>query len=433
MMTQGDIKILHDYIDGQIDGQIDSECFARLQTLLRGSHEARRMLRDLSAVDAKMYEFAAGDPMTQRLLGLDSQVYHRRFRYWKILALAALLFFAIGLGVLWLVPRGVNVEIVASRDGASSTWPQGGQLRLNELHLTHGSIQMRLTSGVLLDAIAPVTLEMVDPMQIRLLTGHVTIDAGDNGKGFVVDTPQTRVVDLGTRFGVEANSDMKTDVVVFEGAVDLVDRQRDPKNGSVLRRISQGEAARVNSDQELTRIMNVVGSSMTNEWSTDGPPVDCSIAKVTDNFFRDEDWFFYRIIPKGFVPGATAFANRPHTWEAVDGQEFPKSIEGADLVQTFRGARKKERFELQINIARPSTLFIIMPKIGTPAAWLSQDFIRTGDELMVHESDARPWIRLPFEIWKREITAPIVITLGPANRDENGNPTAMYGIAAKSY
>jgi hypothetical protein len=63
-MTQHEIDLIHNYLDGTI-GETD---FAHLQSLLRDNAEARRMLRSLSTVDAKWQELAAANPETLRLL-----------------------------------------------------------------------------------------------------------------------------------------------------------------------------------------------------------------------------------------------------------------------------------------------------------------------------------------------------------------------------
>jgi len=63
-MTQDELDLLHGHLNGTL-GETD---FARLQTLLRESAEARRTLRDLSTVDAKLQELAAANPATLQLL-----------------------------------------------------------------------------------------------------------------------------------------------------------------------------------------------------------------------------------------------------------------------------------------------------------------------------------------------------------------------------
>jgi hypothetical protein len=89
-MTQDELDLLHGYLNGTI-GEAD---FARLQSLLRGNTEARRMLRDLSNVDAKLQELAAANPATLLLLAAPvaspAQISHRSvWLSWRPLTAAA--------------------------------------------------------------------------------------------------------------------------------------------------------------------------------------------------------------------------------------------------------------------------------------------------------------------------------------------------------
>ncbi|MCX6952130.1 MAG: DNRLRE domain-containing protein, partial [Verrucomicrobia bacterium] len=59
--------------------------------------------------------------------------------------------------------------------------------------------------------------------------------------GFTIDTPDLKVVDLGTRFGVTAGAAGDSHVFVFEGEVKL-----DKPNGDELRRLKQGKTFHVN-------------------------------------------------------------------------------------------------------------------------------------------------------------------------------------------
>ena len=63
-MTQDQLDLLHGYLNGTLD----EAGFARLQSLLRENAEARRTLRSLSTVDAKLNQLAAIQPETVRLL-----------------------------------------------------------------------------------------------------------------------------------------------------------------------------------------------------------------------------------------------------------------------------------------------------------------------------------------------------------------------------
>jgi hypothetical protein len=77
-MTQGEFDLLHGYLDGTLP-EAD---FARLQSLLRESAEARRTLRCLATVGAKLHQLAAINPATLRLLATPVVPETRRAHAW---------------------------------------------------------------------------------------------------------------------------------------------------------------------------------------------------------------------------------------------------------------------------------------------------------------------------------------------------------------
>jgi hypothetical protein len=267
-------------------------------------------------------------------------------------------------------------------------------------------------------------------MVARLQSGKLTAHVGPRGKGFALNTPQTRVVDLGTEFGVDARADGSTDVMVIKGKVDLF---TSPRNQRVTP-LEQGEAVRVDATQALARIVNITGGTQPVELSTQPPPSECDIASVSDNFGAAEGFHFYRIVPHGLKAGAAVYTNRPHVWQPVAGREFPASLMNADVVQTFFGELKRQDYAIEISVVRPVELFVLMPRRGVVAPWLEKDFTRTGEELMLDElgSPNHPPPHLFFEVWKRTVPQAGKVTLGPGNRDAKGDPVGMYGIAAKN-
>jgi hypothetical protein len=86
-MTQDQLDLLHGYLNGTLD----EAGFARLQSLLRENAEARRTLRTLSTVEAKLNQLAAIHSETGRLLA-EPAVESRpssRWLSWRPLTAAA--------------------------------------------------------------------------------------------------------------------------------------------------------------------------------------------------------------------------------------------------------------------------------------------------------------------------------------------------------
>lgn len=144
-----------------------------------------------------------------------------------------------------------------------------------------------------------------------------------------------------------------------------------------------------------------------------------------------EGFHFYRIVPRGLREGAQVYASYPYHWIAGDGQDFPASLGDADVVQTFHGELRRSDYAIELMVARPVELFVIMPERGLPQPWLTQDFTRTGEEVFLREGASKS-VPHPYEVWKRTVREAGKITLGPPNRNANGGPVGMYGIAAKA-
>jgi hypothetical protein len=410
------------------DGTATREDVAALERAILDDAKFRRFAIEYLHLDSAIEEFAV-------VRDAPPCVKLARHVPWALAAAAAVAVMGLALGHWWPAKRSpapVEIEVLQVAE-AKFAKPNGGlhahdRARLSSLDLLSGEAQLRLPSQVKLSVSGPAELLLVDPMHARILHGKVTVDCSAGGRGFTLDTPVTRVVDVSTQFGVEARTDGATDVMVIKGSVEISNPQRSQPAAP----LEQGEAVRVNPSQAIARIINITGGAQPGQWSTLPPPPDCNIVSVSDNFGATEGYHFYRIVPRGLRPGAFVYTNRPHVWKAVDGQGFPASLLNADVVQTFFGELRHPAYAIEIVVARPVELFVLMPRRGFPQAWLTANFTRTGQELLLDEGDRRAPPHLFFEVWKRVVPEAGKVTLGPGNLDANGQPVGMYGLAAKA-
>lgn len=98
---------------------------------------------------------------------------------------------------------------------------EGGKLRPGTLELVEGLATLKFNSGAEVVLEAPVSLEVISAMECRVKKGTVVADVPPSAKGFTIQTPQTKVVDWGTRFGVSASEDGKCLVHVIKGLVEV--------------------------------------------------------------------------------------------------------------------------------------------------------------------------------------------------------------------
>jgi hypothetical protein len=277
-------------------------------------------------------------------------------------------------------------------------------------------------------------------MEVRLRAGRITADVGERGKGFLIETNDYRIVDLGTVFGVDAAPSAKTDVVVFNGQVEV--HEKGSSQPSLL--LSQGEGVRLERNRRTSRIVSVNGPDDPRAWSAKShPPENTLITAVSDSMSADEagaaKWpslrNFYRIVPNGLRNGALAFADTLDEWSNV-----PPDLIGADQVRTFAVDRYNWWMRLTLEIAQPVELFVLVDRRNPVPAWVRESFAPTGDSMTLDfkPDQARGTVvrRFPYDVWSRRVESPGTITLGapyenpPADR-KSFSPNNMFGIAAR--
>ncbi len=121
-------------------------------------------------------------------------------------------------------PAGVAVLSKSTNcKWASSTLPtaEGSHVPAGKLELVEGLATILFDSGAEISLEAPATLEILDKMNARLVSGTLVADVPPSAIGFTIDTKDAKVVDLGTRFGLSTDEDGKYLVQVLEGLVEV--------------------------------------------------------------------------------------------------------------------------------------------------------------------------------------------------------------------
>ena len=112
-----------------------------------------------------------------------------------------------------------------------------------KLTMTSGLIELAYReSGVHALATAPLILEMNSTMQVNLAKGEMKLVVPPQGIGFVVDTPERKITDLGTSFVVKAN-ELGSRVLVLDGQIAIHGESDDDRQVMV-----KGELAKFGRD-----------------------------------------------------------------------------------------------------------------------------------------------------------------------------------------
>jgi hypothetical protein len=109
------------------------------------------------------------------------------------------------------------------------------------LRLKSGLAQVEFVSGARVILEGPAQFRLDAPLEGFCQSGRLTAEVPAQAIGFRIASPQVAVVDLGTEFGMEVQTDGGTDVHVFRGQVEL-------QRGAEVLALATGDSARVTSD-----------------------------------------------------------------------------------------------------------------------------------------------------------------------------------------
>ena len=258
------------------DGKISDEETQYLNERVLNDPDARKFIAEAVFLEAELR--MNGEPHDE--VQPNAQQGRRTIWRWQH-GIAAAAAAVIAAGAMWLAgkePAPVATLVKAQQcKWGNSALPtlEGGLLRPGTLELVEGIATLKFKSGAEVVMEAPVSLEVVSAMECRIKSGTVVADVPPQAKGFTVQTPDTRVVDFGTRFGVSASEDGKCLVHVISGLVEVNRKeQTEPKKlrtgervdfgGMLKRQLNPGEQS--NDQPEPDRWLPGPISDMGDGW-----------------------------------------------------------------------------------------------------------------------------------------------------------------------
>lgn len=423
----------------QIEGSATEHESAQLAQILDESEAARREYIEQMKIHAMLsWQHGRAHLAQPPRAEAKPQPVQWKPQRWMALAAAAVILLSGTLATLWW-QSGAYFEVIAVQ---GSSYELGEHLMERKIEIAEGTLSIKLASGAVVDLKGPAKLELLNSMHVRLLHGSLTADVGTQAKGFIVDTADAHVVDLGTRFGVSASPAQSTDVAVFEGTVEVYEPSSKHKAPEVT--LNAGDAVRISKERKPARLKMIALSadarSLDAQQSSD--VVTAASDNVTDTDFRG----YYGLVRGGVREGAEVYTTgHTRTWHAMKGEAFPQELVGADLIRTFSVDRYEADLQITLQIAQPCDLYV-MTHVRAPAPeWVQKDYQDTGYQLR-----SGPWIprETPrdeearfyqddkayhtFAVWKRRISAPGFVTLSsPMNPAAPNNKPFMYGLAVR--
>jgi hypothetical protein len=365
----------------------------------------------------------------------------------SVAAITAIAFLVTATGIWWFVSRSSNdpPPLANSRAAAGTSTDSVPQLPvITSLYSKAKTTTLRLEGIGFVTIEGPTDFCLIGPKRARLNYGRIKVRVTETtGHGFVIETPDGEVTDLGTEFALNVSQGSDSSLIVHEGKVDLRVGSARQLNGP--ERLVGGEAVSFNATGDMRRLMSVVASdsdATEEQVEQNGASNSPLITSVSDNRPSRDTKGYYQIVPKGLRDDALANVDQKHEWNGVDANGIPAYLKGADFVKTYNTRKKLRKTNVSVSLSRPAKLYIFWcDEREPPHEWLLREFQPTGDFIGLDAIDdprlvrkARPRgvgpgesIDLVFSIWVREITTPGTVVLGTG---VDPSKSGTYGIAA---
>lgn len=281
-----------DSIDRSFDDQLSEAEARQLEEAIIGDPELRSAYIEQRWLHAEL--IATGEELPD-LLKYKPKAGFPRAAGW-LSAAAAIAFFA---STIYLISSDTSEPTVATLieaencrwSGSDLPTAEGAKLGAGRLALTEGMATIRFDSGATVTLEAPTTLDIASSMRARLIEGSVVADVPESAHGFTIDTADTEVIDLGTRFGVTTTDLGSAHVFVFEGEVEI-----NQNENSETKLITEGQSIRIgeenvspakSEDGEIARHASLVAPG--DDW-----------VAITTNSGRGKDAYFRKTHSESF-------------------------------------------------------------------------------------------------------------------------------------
>jgi hypothetical protein len=331
-----------------------------------------------------------------------------------------------------------------------------------DIKLDAGRAEINFDVGAQMVVEGPAHVRILGPLQAQAYLGKIAAHVDENAHGFSIVTPQGKVVDLGTKFGLGIDRSGREEIAVFEGKVDI-DYHNSARHAvapgelapgeapsRTKRRLTAGEAVCVNREGELTRLPAITSETFPRSVHA-APERRPVIESVGDNIRLPESAQFYEIVRGGLEDGVQSYVDRTCKWRSLSANGLPDQLRGADYIKTFNNDKLRQDYELKIQLACAADLYVFTDDRVMAPDWMRSNFEPTGWKIGMEQCQSEPRdfstlsmgkeknISYVFSVWRLSVPGARTVKLGrlptyPTGETQglglNWTAASMYGIAA---
>lgn len=128
----------------------------------------------------------------------------------------------------------------------------GRPLRAGWLTIDEGQATIRFNQGALVKLTSPARVKLVSESRAFLKTGEIIASVPEEARGFVLDTPNLELIDLGTEFALKTTPTGAAEVHVLNGVVEIGSARQNKSRPRM--RIDDTQAVKFERDRPVARM-----------------------------------------------------------------------------------------------------------------------------------------------------------------------------------
>lgn len=186
-----------------------------------------------------------------------------------------------------------DIAILTHVEGIDSNELKLGRcFKAGTLKIPHGKIKLEFFSGAQITIIGPAEIDMISRSAATLRSGRATAQIPESAIDFVINAPESAVVDLGTEVGIQVDKDGSTDIDVIKGKA-KVSLLGNDGNSIVSKKLNESQRVRV--DQNKIAVKNKLDSATTSETVVETPSLALPVRKdYVESIKKSEPLVYWR-------------------------------------------------------------------------------------------------------------------------------------------
>lgn len=223
---QGDGPDLHALVESALNHELTHDQASELNRILPGNEEACRHFIEMQLLNDRLAQMLGGEEVKNIVPFVEKVPVKRNYKRWVWSSAAAAAAVAMVAGIYFAFSTQPAFQVVQSTIKGSNYLRGQEVMEGTHLKFETGALQLRNEQGLDMVISGPADVEVLSSGEILVREASIYTKSG--GDKLLIKTNSGDLRNLGTVYGVQQKKDGGTRLDVFEGSVQISQKDKDP-------------------------------------------------------------------------------------------------------------------------------------------------------------------------------------------------------------